>query len=65
MRPYLPESLPIQTLSLTAIFSHACESHVAIAEYNGLLQAMVNPAIILSPRTNQEAVLSSKIEGRE
>ncbi|MBL1276814.1 MAG: hypothetical protein COB30_012090 [Ectothiorhodospiraceae bacterium] len=36
-----------------------------MAEYNGLLQTMVNPAVMLSPLTNQEAVLSSRIEGTQ
>ncbi len=36
-----------------------------MARYDGLLQGIVNPAVLLSPLTTQEAVLSSKIEGTQ
>lgn len=35
----------------------------AIARYDGVLAAIPNPAVLLSPLTSQEAVLSSGIEG--
>lgn len=35
----------------------------ALARYDGLITAIPNAAILLSPLTTQEAVLSSKIEG--
>lgn len=35
----------------------------AIARYDGILTAIPNPALLLSPLTTQEAVLSSRIEG--
>lgn len=35
----------------------------ALARYDGLLSAIPNAAVLLSPLTTQEAVLSSKIEG--
>ena len=35
----------------------------AIARYDGMLAAIPNPALLLSPLTTQEAVLSSRIEG--
>src|SRR5580693_228211 len=34
-----------------------------LARYEGLLSAIPNPDVLLSPLTTQEAVLSSKIEG--
>jgi Fic family protein len=37
----------------------------AIARYDGLLSAIPNAAVLLSPLTTQEAVLSSKIEGTQ
>jgi len=37
----------------------------AVARYDGMLAAVPNPAILLSPLTTQEAVLSSKIEGTQ
>jgi Fic family protein len=35
----------------------------ALARYDGLLQAIPNASVLLSPMTTQEAVLSSRIEG--
>lgn len=37
----------------------------ALARYDGLLSAIPNAAVLLSPMTTQEAVLSSKIEGTQ
>lgn len=37
----------------------------AIARYEGVLHGIPNPNILLSPLTNQEAVLSSRIEGTQ
>ena len=35
----------------------------AVARYDGVLSAIPNATVLLSPLTTQEAVLSSKIEG--
>lgn len=61
--PYEPEALPIKDLDYGRLISLVGEANAALARYDGLLQAMVNPAILLSPLTSQEALLSSKIEG--
>src|SRR5438477_9406835 len=37
----------------------------AVARYDGTLAAIPNAAILLSPLTTQEAVLSSRIEGTQ
>src|SRR5438128_10823531 len=37
----------------------------AVARYDGTLSAIPNVAILLSPLTTQEAVLSSRIEGTQ
>jgi cell filamentation protein, protein adenylyltransferase len=37
----------------------------ALARYDGMLAAIPNPGILLSPLTTQEAVLSSRIEGTQ
>jgi len=63
VQPYIPESLPIKAIDKTALFSVVGEANAALARYDGLLLGMVNPTVMLSPLTNQEAVLSSKIEG--
>ena len=41
------------------------EANAALARYDGLFIGMVNPAVMLSPLTSKEAVLSSKIEGTQ
>lgn len=65
VQPYTPEPLPIKALDKDALFTAVGEANAALARYDGLLLAMVNPAVMLSPLTNQEAVLSSKIEGTQ
>jgi len=65
VQPYIPESLPIKAIDKTALFSVVGEANAALARYDGLLLGMVNPTVMLSPLTNQEAVLSSKIEGTQ
>ena len=37
----------------------------AVARYDGILAAVPNPGVLLSPLTTQEAVLSSRIEGTQ
>ena len=64
-KPYQPDPLPIETLDKDVLFSLVGEANAALARYDGLLMAMVNPAVMLSPLTNQEAVLSSRIEGTQ
>jgi Fic family protein len=65
LKPYRPQTLPLQNLDYAKLITLVGEANAALAEYNGLLQAMVNPAVMLSPLTNQEAVLSSRIEGTQ
>jgi len=65
VQPYAPETLPVSSLDKAALFTLVGEANAALARYDGLLMGMVNPAVMLSPLTNQEAVLSSKIEGTQ
>ena len=65
MTSFEPHALPIQGLDFGRLISLVGEANAALARYDGLLQAMVNPAVLLSPLTDQEAVLSSKIEGTQ
>ena len=41
------------------------KANAAVARYDGLLSAIPNPQVLLSPLTTQEAVLSSRIEGTQ
>jgi len=63
MKPYQPNVLPLQGLDYQLLFSLVGEANANLARYDGLLQGIPNPEIMLSPLTTREAVLSSKIEG--
>lgn len=63
MEPYIPDKLPIESLDWNNLFGLVVDANRELARYDGILQGIVNPAVLLSPLTTQEAVLSSKIEG--
>ena len=65
MKPYLPNQLPVKNLNYEKIIGLVGRANAELARYDGLLQAIVNPEILLSPLTTNEAVLSSKIEGTQ
>ncbi len=65
MKPYRPEKLPVRSLPWTQFIRLIGQANASIARYDGILQGIVNPDVLLSPLTTQEAVLSSKIEGTE
>lgn len=62
MKPYLPDKLPLDHIKWKQHISAIGKAHDEIGRYDGMLQSMVNPNLLLSPLTTQEAVLSSKIE---
>jgi Fic family protein len=65
MKPYFPQKLPIKNLNYEKLIGSVGSANAELARYDGLLQAIVNPEILLSPLTTHEAVLSSKIEGTQ
>ena len=65
MKPYIPSSLPLDGLDYKFLFGLVGDANAELARYDGLLQGIPNPAVMLSPLTTQEAVLSSKIEGTQ
>jgi Fic family protein len=65
MKPYTPETLPLKNLNYEFLFPYLGEASSELARYDGLLQGIPNPTILLSPLTTKEAVLSSKIEGTQ
>jgi len=65
MQPYEPPPLPPAGIDIAQLVTQVGEANAALARYDGLLHGMVNPAVMLSPLTNQEAVLSSRIEGTQ
>ncbi len=65
MQPYTPAELPLTDLNYRLLLPLVGQANAALARYDGLLQGIPNPAVMLSPLTTQEAVLSSKIEGTQ
>lgn len=65
MNPYVPEKLPLTSIRWEEHIPLIGKANAALARYGGILQSIVNPAVMLSPLTTQEAVLSSRIEGTQ
>ena len=65
MKPYIPQDLPLKCLDFRRLIGRVGKANAALARYDGLLQGIVNPDILLSPLTNEEAVLSSRLEGTQ
>lgn len=65
MNSYIPDQLPLDNLDYKMLLPLVGRANSELARYDGLLQGMVNPAVMLSPLTLEEAVLSSKIEGTQ
>lgn len=64
-KPYSPRQLPIDDIDWASHIPLIAQANAALARYDGILETMVNPALLLSPLTTQEAVLSSRIEGTQ
>lgn len=56
---------PPDTLDWPKLIPLLGPSSAAVARYDGTLAAIPNAAVLLSPLTTQEAVLSSRIEGTQ
>ena len=65
MKPYVPQTLPLVGLDYARLIRKIGPANAALARYDGLLQSVINPGVMLSPLTNREAVLSSRIEGTQ
>ncbi len=64
-QPFIPHELPPEKLNWQALVPFIGQANAAIARYDGLLQSLINPNVLLSPITTNEAVLSSRIEGTQ
>ena len=62
-KPWTPDELPIIDLDWRSLLPVIGKANAALARYDGMLQTLPNPAVLLSPMTANEAVLSSRIEG--
>lgn len=65
MNSYTPGTLQPVGLDYGNLITLVGQANAALARYDGLLQGIINPEVLLSPLTTQEAVLSSKIEGTQ
>ena len=65
MEPYTPRILPLDDIDWMAHIPRIGKANAALARYDGLLQGIINPEILLTPLTIREAVLSSRIEGTQ
>ena len=65
MLPYKPQTLPIQSLEWKPLISLVGRANAVLSQYSGLLRGIVNPHVLLSPLTVQDATLSSNIEGTQ
>ena len=65
VKPFLPKRLPRPGLDWRALVPAIGRATRAIARYDGILHGVPDPAVLLSPLTTQEAVLSSRIEGTQ
>jgi Fic family protein len=63
--PCTPPALPVTDLDWRRLVPLVGKANAALARYDGMLQALPNPAVLLSPITANEAVLSSRIEGTQ
>jgi Fic family protein len=65
VKPYEPKQLPLDSIDWPAHVTLIGQANAALARYDGMLLSIVNPSVLLSPLTTQEAVLSSRIEGTQ
>jgi Fic family protein len=65
MKPYIPGTLPLANLDYAELIEVLGEANRSLVRYDGLLHGIPSPAVLLSPLTAQEAVMSSKIEGTQ
>jgi Fic family protein len=63
--PFVPDTLPLASIDWVRFISLIGQANAEIARYDGILQSIPNPKVLLSPLTTNEAVLSSKIEGTQ
>ena len=62
---YHEGSFPPQDINWARLIPLIGPANAALARYDGMLATIPNAAVLLSPLTTQEAVLSSKIEGTQ
>ncbi|MDP3042129.1 MAG: Fic/DOC family N-terminal domain-containing protein [Candidatus Omnitrophota bacterium] len=64
-QPYVPQLLPLESVDWVRFITLIGQANAELARYDGILQGIINPRVLLSPLTTNEAVISSKIEGTQ
>lgn len=64
-KPHIPQSLPLESVDWVRFITLIGQANAELARYDGTLQGIINPGVLLSPLTTKEAVISSKIEGTQ
>jgi Fic family protein len=65
MNTYEPVRLPLGELDWKRFRRLLGPANAALGRYDGILNGVINPEVLLSPLMMQEAVLSSRIEGTQ
>lgn len=60
--PFIPYTLPLNSIDYSKLLPIIVEANRKIAEYNTFIQTIPNAAVLLSTLNTNEAVLSSRIE---
>jgi len=63
MSVYNHQAFPPDNLQLETVVSLIGRANASLSRYDGLLESLVNPEVLLSPLIMKEAELSSRIEG--
>lgn len=62
-KPFSPKLVPLKDIDWEGLVRPIGSAHAALGSYSGGLGSILNPAVLLSPLTTREAILSSKMEG--
>jgi Fic family protein len=65
MKPFKPQKLPLKKINWESFLHLIGKANAEVARFDGFLQTLQNPGVLLSPLSTREAVLSSKIEGTQ
>lgn len=63
--PYIPQILPLSMINWERHVPNIAQANSHLARFDGILQTIPNPELLLAPIMTQEAVLSSRIEGTQ
>jgi Fic family protein len=63
--PFIPDPLPRTDIDWSRHVTLIGSANAALARFDGLLQSIQNPDLLLTPLITQEAVISSRIEGTQ